>query len=127
MNCPATPLPQPSPAKRISPTIAAAERLKRHWIGIDITNLAITLIKQRLLEANDESITRTYETIGEPVSVRDAEALAASDPYQFQWWALGLVGARPADGKKGADQGIDGRIYFHEGDAGTTTKQVRLQ
>ena len=35
-----------------------------------------------------------------------------SDPYQFQWWALGLVGARPVEGKKGADKGIDGKIVF---------------
>ena len=59
------------------------------------------------------------------MSVPDAEALAAADPYQFQWWALGLVGARPAEGKKGADQGIDGRIYFHDGDTGKT-KQIVL-
>ena len=57
------------------------------------------------------------------MSVQDADALAAADPYQFQWWALGLVGARPAEGKKGADQGIDGRIYFHDGDTGKT-KQI---
>jgi site-specific DNA-methyltransferase (adenine-specific) len=107
-------------------TIASAQKLRRRWIGIDITNLAITLIKTRLLDANDESVNATYETIGEPVSVQDAEALAASDPYQFQWWALGLVGARPAEGKKGADQGIDGRIYFHESDAANTTKQIIL-
>ena len=44
----------------------------------------------------------------------------ASDPYQFQWWALDLVHARPVEQKKGADKGIDGRIYFHEGDAGET-------
>ena len=42
----------------------------------------------------------------------DAERLAESDPYQFQWWALGLVGARPVEQKKGADHGIDGRIIF---------------
>jgi hypothetical protein len=36
-----------------------------------------------------------YKVIGEPVSLPDAAALAAADPYQFQWWALGLVGARP--------------------------------
>ena len=59
------------------------------------------------------------------MSVQDAETLAAADPYQFQWWALGLVGARPAEGKKGADQGIDGRIYFHDGDTGKT-KQIVL-
>ena len=54
-----------------------------------------------------------------------SDFLAHSDPYQFQWWALGLVGARPADGKKGADQGIDGRVYFHDGDA-STTQQIIL-
>jgi hypothetical protein len=39
---------------------------------------------------------------------------AKSDPYQFQWWALGLVGTRPVEQKKGADQGIDGKIIFQE-------------
>ena len=50
--------------------------------------------------------------MGEPASEPDAAALAASDPYQFQWWALGLVGARPVEQKKGADKGIDRRIVF---------------
>jgi hypothetical protein len=59
------------------------------------------------------------------VSLPDAEALAASDPYQFQWWTLGLVGARPVEQKKGADQGIDGRLYFHD-EAKGKTKQVIL-
>ena len=57
-----------------------------------------------------------YQVVGEPVSAPDAEALAKSDPYQFQWWALGLVGARPVEEKKGADKGIDGKILF-QGDA----------
>jgi len=105
-------------------TVAAAQRLKRAWIGIDITHLAITLIRYRLRDTYGDDIVRSYHIVGEPVSVPDAEALAASDPYQFQWWALGLVGARPAEGKKGADQGIDGRIYFHEGDG--ITRQVVL-
>ena len=104
-------------------TIAAAQKLGRQWIGIDVTNLAITLIRHRLKDAYGDDIEQTYQVIGEPVSVPDAEALAASDPYQFQWWALGLVGARPAEGKKGADQGIDGRIYFHDGDT-AKTKQI---
>jgi len=54
-----------------------------------------------------------------------APTLAAEDPYQFQWWALGLVGARPVQEKKGADKGIDGRLYFHEGPGGET-KQIVL-
>ncbi len=105
-------------------TIAAAQKLKRLWIGIDITHLAIGLIRHRLRDSYGDGIEKSYSVIGEPVSTPDAAALAASDPYQFQWWALGLVGARPAEGKKGADQGIDGRIYFHEGDG--TTRQVIL-
>ncbi len=48
-----------------------------------------------------------------PTSLPDAEALAKQDEYQFQCWALGLVGARPTGQiKKGADKGIDGRLYF---------------
>jgi hypothetical protein len=66
-----------------------------------------------------------YEVIGEPTTVDDARTLAEQDKYQFQWWALGLVGARPVDQKKGADHGIDGRLYFHDDNSGKT-KQVVL-
>jgi site-specific DNA-methyltransferase (adenine-specific) len=95
-------------------TIAAAQKLKRRWIGIDITHLAITLMKKRLLDAFGTEAK--FNVMGEPTSLPDAAALAESDPYQFQWWALGLVGARPVEQKKGADQGIDGKIVF-QGDA----------
>ncbi len=64
--------------------------------------------------------------IGEPVSVPDAKALATQDPFHFQTWALGLVGARPAEEKRGADRGIDGRIYFHDDPKGRETKQIIL-
>ena len=104
--------------------IAVAQRLDRRWIGIDITHLAVSLIKHRLASAFGESAE--FEVVGEPVSVPDAETLAQSDPYQFQWWALGLVGARPVDQKKGADKGIDGRIYFHDEAESGKTKQIIL-
>ena len=55
-----------------------------------------------------------------------ARALAAQDPYQFQWWALGLVGARPVEQKKGADKGIDGRLFFHDDAESQKTKQIVL-
>jgi site-specific DNA-methyltransferase (adenine-specific) len=103
-------------------TIAAAQKLNRRWIGIDITNLAITLIRGRLTDTFAGAAE--YEVIGEPVSLPDAANLAGADPYQFQWWALGLVGARPVEEKKGADKGIDGRIYFHVGDG--KTRQIIL-
>lgn len=130
-------------------TIAAAQKLKRRWIGIDITHLAITLMKKRLQdtfgieiegktsvskpataeagafstgaaalkESSDfDKWNQSFRVVGEPTSLPDAAALAESDPYQFQWWALGLVGARPLDQKKGADKGIDGKIVF-QGDS----------
>jgi DNA modification methylase len=108
--------------------IAVAERLKRQWIGIDITHLAIGLIKHRLRDAFGDAISQSYEVIGEPVSVPDAEELAKEDPFQFQWWALGLVGARRVDRAtiRGSDQGIDGRLYFHDEPTGGDTKQIIL-
>jgi DNA modification methylase len=101
--------------------VAVAQRLNRQWIGIDITHLAITLIRHRLFSAYGGKAE--YEVVGEPVSLPDAVALAAEDKYQFQWWTLGLVGARPTEQKKGADRGIDGRLYFHDEPSGKT-KQI---
>jgi len=116
-------------------TIVVAQRLKRRWIGIDITHLAVALIKHRLRDAFPDRVLENgslqpvveYDVVGEPVSLPDAEALASQDPYQFQYWALGLVGARPAEQKKGADKGIDGRLYFHDEAKRGGTKQIVLQ
>jgi hypothetical protein len=103
-------------------TISAAQKLGRQWIGIDVTSLAITLIKNRLRDAYGDAVR--FEVIGEPTEIHDAERLAADDPYQFQWWALGLVGARPVEQKKGADKGIDGRLFFHDEQESGATKQI---
>ncbi len=105
-------------------TIAVAERLNRRWIGIDITHLAVNLMKYRLRDTFGAEIKDKYEVIGEPTDLAGAKALAEQDRFQFQLWALGLVDARPADPKKGADEGIDGRIYFHDEPEGGETKQV---
>jgi DNA modification methylase len=99
--------------------VASAQKLGRKWIGIDVTHLAIGLIKTRLRDAFGDMAR--YKVVGEPTTAEDAAALAESDKYQFQWWALGLVGARPEAEKKGADKGIDGRSYLRFGD---TTCQV---
>jgi DNA modification methylase len=107
-------------------TIQVAQRLNRCWIGIDITHLAIGLIKKRLDDGfpdHQPPIRQTYEVIGEPTDYEGAAALAAEDKYQFQWWALGQVGARPTEQKKGADRGIDGRLYFHDDESGKS-KQI---
>jgi site-specific DNA-methyltransferase (adenine-specific) len=106
--------------------VVVAERLDRKWVGIDITHLAINLMKHRLQDSFGEDVNKAYKVVGEPVSLSGARELAKHDPYQFEWWALGLVGARPAEGKKGGDRGIDGRLYFHDEPTGGKTKQVIL-
>jgi site-specific DNA-methyltransferase (adenine-specific) len=94
-------------------TIVAAEKLNRNWIGIDITHLAITLVKTRLEQYFGPRLSK-YEIIGAPIDTDGAKQLASHDRYQFQWWALGLIGARPLDNnKRGPDGGVDGYIYFH--------------
>jgi hypothetical protein len=106
--------------------VAAAQKLKRKWIGIDITHLAVNLIRNRLRDHFGDSVDKSYDIIGEPVSLKDAMELAKQDAFQFQAWALGLVGARIAtSAKKGADRGIDGRIYFHDDKSGKS-KQIIL-
>lgn len=92
--------------------IHAAEKLKRSWIGIDITHLAISLIEKRLKDAFPGI---AFEVYGTPKDFESARDLAQRDKYQFQWWACSLVNAQPYQGKKkGADSGIDGVIYFKD-------------
>jgi len=101
-------------------TIHAAQKLKRDWMGIDITHLAISLIEKRLKDAFPGI---KFEVHGTPKDVEGARDLASRDKYQFQWWAVSLVNAIPFAGKKkGADSGIDGLIYFKP--EGRTTEKA---
>jgi len=104
--------------------VVAAHKLGRRWIGIDITHLAVALMKHRLKGCFG---LEDIEVIGEPRDLAGARALAKQDRYQFQWWALSLVNAKPVgdDRRKGADRGIDGVIGFVE--AGGRAKRVVVQ
>ena len=157
-------------------TIDAAEKLGREWIGIDVTQLAISLIKNRLQDTygsrmkfisgsggtglrpvvsgvapeTSPNAVKTCEPskspaapppgatpvppeislvriIGEPTTPNEAATLAEDDKYQFQWWALGLVGARPVEQKKGADHGIDGKILFRDDPRAAKPEQIIIQ
>jgi hypothetical protein len=142
-------------------TIDAAEKLGRDWIGIDVTQLAISLIKNRLQDTYGTRLkfvsgfaadgraalprgqadrqvsptepiemgsrTSTVRIIGEPTTPNEAATLAEDDKYQFQWWALGLVGARPVEQKKGADHGIDGKILFRDDPKAAKPEQIIIQ
>jgi DNA methylase/Restriction endonuclease len=102
--------------------VEAAHKLGRKWIGIDITPLAIDVIERRLsrlgLRRNVD-----YKVEGFPIDLDGARRLFAENPHDFQLWALTLVDGQPRDGgKKGADKGIDGLIFFQ--DDATTVGQA---
>jgi site-specific DNA-methyltransferase (adenine-specific) len=112
-------------------TVAAAQKLGRRWIGIDVTHLSIALQKYRLKDMFGDDVA--YQVIGEPESLEGARQLASEDRFQFQWWALSLIQARPyggeagsKKGKKGADRGIDGVITFIDDGTGKP-KRVLVQ
>jgi DNA modification methylase len=101
--------------------LVAAQKLDRQWIGIDVTYLSIAVMKARL---KDSFGLADVEVIGQPTEVEAARAMLVGTglegQYQFQWWALDLIGAQPLGGiqKKGADRGIDGVISFSTGPHG---------
>ncbi len=110
--------------------IDAAHYLGRRWAGIDITHLSVALMKYRLRDRYDLRPGHDYEVIGEPTTLPGARQLASDDRYQFQWWALSLVSAKPLGapaggrrGKMGADRGIDGVINFL-GDGGKAERAL---
>ena len=96
--------------------VAAAHKLGRQWLGIDITHLAVALMKNRLQTAFGLEAGRDYDVIGEPQDEGSARALWEQDPYQFQFWAVSLLEAQPqSEQRRGADRGVDGMLYFIDG------------
>lgn len=93
-------------------TVDAAQRLDRSWIGIDITFLAIDLIRKRLRHAHGDDIEKTYHVTGIPIDVEGAVALFEDNRFDFERWAVSLVDGEP-NAKQVGDRGVDGRIRFH--------------
>jgi adenine specific DNA methylase Mod len=106
-------------------TIHAAQKLGRRWVGIDVTYLAINLIKRRLRDAFGEEIE--FVEKGQPTDLGGARQLAENHKFQFQHWALSLIGARPLkEGEgKGADRGVDGLLYFYETERKDLLNRIR--
>ncbi|MBU4481863.1 restriction endonuclease [Candidatus Parcubacteria bacterium] len=99
-------------------TVSVSERLKRNWVGIDITSLAINLIKYRIKNQFSLGNKQIYVD-GLPTDLAGAKELFKKDPFQFEYWALDLINAVPAQSKtkenmRGADKGIDGIVVFHK-------------
>ncbi len=94
-------------------TVVEAYKHRRKWIGIDITHLAVNLIKWRLSDMFGLEAGVEYKVVGEPEDLEGAKELALESRHQFQWWATAFIDAKPfGDNKKGADTGIDGWLYY---------------
>jgi site-specific DNA-methyltransferase (adenine-specific) len=106
--------------------IEASEKLGRHWLGIDITHLAIGLVEKRLDEGFQGRAA--FETIGSPQDLASAQRLAADDPHQFQHWITLKLGGYPwMGGKKGGDRGVDGYFYYLGDDASVKTGVISVK
>lgn len=111
-------------------TISAAEKLGRSWVGIDITHLSVSLIKARL-RRDFGLLPDAYHEEGTPTTLEAAQYLFEQDPFEFQFWILGEIAAQPygatsgsKKGKKGADGGIDGQVFFMRPDGGKVEKVI---
>lgn len=91
--------------------VHAAEKLKREWVGIDITHLAIGLIEYRLKEAFDIE----PDVIGVPTTLESAKELAKRNKFQFEAWAVTRIDGICPNEKQVGDRGIDGRGYIYLG------------
>lgn len=103
-------------------TVAVAQKLKRRWIGIDITYQSISLILKRLKDAHrGEQWTAIDQSLlidGVPKDKDSAIALANRKDdrtrKEFEKWAVLTYTDDQAriNEKKGADGGVDGMSYF---------------
>ena len=96
-------------------TIHAAEKLNRNWIGIDISTFSVGLIKERILNNLPILNPKDIETRGTPRDLGMARKLAKKNPFEFEKWGCGAIGAQGMyhnPGDRGRDSGVDGVINF---------------
>ena len=96
-------------------TVHAAESLGRKWIGIDISKFSIGLIRDRILHNFKNLNVDDIDMRGTPDSVAEARKLAREDPFEFEKWVCGYIGAEGMfrePGERGADGGVDGVLKF---------------
>jgi site-specific DNA-methyltransferase (adenine-specific) len=93
-------------------SVLAAQSTKREWVGIDISYYSVRLVQRRLIANFGHDCV--IPIAGIPADLASAEALAENQPYGFQQWAVGELGCQLwNEGKKGADGGIDGEMWFY--------------
>ena len=102
-------------------TIDAAQKLKRRWIGMDITYQSIAVVLRRLEKTYGKAFVETVAQNGIPKDMKSASALAHKKDdrlrKEFEKWAVLTYTNNRAviNEKKGADAGIDARAYFMTG------------
>lgn len=106
-------------------TVDAAQHLRRQWIGIDITFIAVDLIEKRLQDRYP-GIVGTYDTFGIPRDIEGAKALMKHSAFDFERWAVSRINARPNEKQQG-DKGIDGvaRFYLDKKSTGRVLVSVK--
>ncbi|MGR3984328.1 MAG: DNA methyltransferase, partial [Gammaproteobacteria bacterium] len=88
-------------------TIDAAHRLRRNWIGIDISSYAIEVIRRERMKNLDIPLQ------GMPRDLEAARHLAKRKPFEFEKWAITRIpGFAPNTAQRG-DSGIDGRALIY--------------
>jgi DNA modification methylase len=87
-------------------TVVVAERLKRDWIGIDVSPTAVGVMKHRL----DKMGARGVKTEGLPVTIEDLKQLK---PFGFQNWIIQRISGTHSPRKSG-DMGIDGYSFMEQ-------------
>ena len=92
--------------------VDAAQKLGRRWIGIDITYIAIDLIRKRMRHTYGDEIEQAFSVVGIPRDLDGARALFGENPFDFERWAVSLIDGQPNE-KQIGDRGIDGLIRFH--------------
>ena len=87
-------------------TIAVAKRLKRKYIGIDVSPIACVVSYERLNGKQVGTKERLFEIIDYPAKEEDLDKL---DGFQFQQWVMIHLDAI-CNPKLTADGGIDGKF-----------------
>jgi tRNA G10 N-methylase Trm11 len=85
-------------------TLVVAHRMKRQWIGIDISPTAVGLMKERMAKVGASRI----KLVGMPVSEAQLRALK---PFEFQNWVIQRFHGTHST-KKSGDMWIDGYSFF---------------
>ena len=87
-------------------TIQAAINLQRKWIGIDISPIAIDLIKNERIKRPDTPVS------GIPTDMEGAAIMAKKKPFDFEKWAISRIPGLAPNQKQVGDRGIDGRGHM---------------